>query len=435
MLSVEEARARCEAAGPAPRLEEVGLDEALGRVLARDLDCPGLLPPWDNSAMDGYALRAADTCGEEGGDCCDEARVPGADPGVALRVLETIPAGGVGRHEVVPGTCARIMTGAPLPRGADAVVMREDTELLPGSPEAVLVRGRAAPGQHIRRAGSELGPGDRLLSAGSLLGPGAVGLLAGAGLARVPVWARPRVAVIGTGDELVAPGLPLGPGQIHASNSQALCGWIEQAGGLAIDCGVAPDTLAGTVEAFGRALAAKPDLLISTGGVSVGDFDFVKEAFSSLGVDLDFWKVRMKPGKPLAFGHIGAVPIFGLPGNPVSCQVNFLQFVRPVLRRAAGDPRPYLPVLPVRVLDGFGKRPGRAELVRLCLRLAEDGSLEGRTTGDQGSGQGSSMAWAQGLALLGVESEGFKAGERVPTQIFDWSFAARAADPTPWGAG
>mgnify|MGYP000959195221 CR=1 FL=1 len=418
MLSVEEARARCEAVSPAPRLEEVGIEAALGRVLARDLDCPGSLPPWDNSAMDGFALRALDASGE-----------------VVLRVLETIQAGGVGRLEVLPGTCSRIMTGAPLPPGADAVVMREDTELLPGTPEQVRVRGPAAPGQHIRRAGSERRPGERLLSVGSLLGPGAVGLLAGAGIDRVPVWARPRVAVIGTGDELVAPGSPLGPGQIHGSNSLALCGWIEQAGGLAIDCGVAPDTLAGTVDAFGRALSVQPDLLISTGGVSVGDFDFVKEAFASLGVGLDFWKVRMKPGKPLAFGHIGAVPIFGLPGNPVSCQVNFLQFVRPVLRRALGDPRPYLPVVQVRVLDGFHKNPGRAELVRLALRLAEDGSVEGRTTGDQGSGQGSSMAWAHGLALLGVESQGFAPGERLPTQVFDWSFTAREADPTPWRAG
>lgn len=434
MLSVEEARARCEAASPAPRLEEVGIEAALGRVLAQDLDCPAMLPPWDNSAMDGFALRAEDTRGEVGLDGCEGGPAEGEE-GVALRVLETIQAGGVGQHEVLPGTCSRIMTGAPLPPGADAVVMREDTQPLAGSPERVLIRGRAVAGQHIRRAGGELRPGDRLLSVGCLLGPGAIGLLAGAGIDRVPVWARPRVAVIGTGDELVAPGRTLGPGQIHGSNSLALCGWIERAGGVAIDCGVAPDTLAGTIEAFGRALSVEPDLLISTGGVSVGDFDFVKEAFASLGVGLDFWKVRMKPGKPLAFGHIGAVPIFGLPGNPVSCQVNFLQFVRPVLRRAMGDPRPYLPVLPVRVLDAFRKRPGRAELVRLALHLAEDGSVLGRTTGDQGSGQGSSMAWAHGLALLGVESEGFAAGERLSTQIFDWSFAARASDPTPWRQG
>jgi molybdopterin molybdotransferase len=300
--------------------------------------------------------------------------------------------------------------------------------------DRVRLRGRARPGQHVRRAGEERRPGDLLLAAGSILSPAAIGLLANAGVDRVDVFARPRVVVIATGDELVEPGQPLGPGQIHASNTAALCAWIEQAGAVAIDGGVARDTLADTLATFQRALDRGPDLLISTGGVSVGDFDVVKEAFGHLGVHLDFWKVRVKPGKPLAFGRIGPVPIFGLPGNPVSCQVNFLQFVRPLLRRALGDQRPYLPVLPVQVQDDFRKEPGRAELVRLSLHLGDQG-IEGRTTGDQGSGQSSSMAWAHGLALLAESSTGFSAGQLVPTQIFDWSFTRRAADPTPWLPG
>lgn len=430
MLSVEEARARCESATPPPRRERLAVQAALGRFLAEEQRAPGPLPPWDNSAMDGYALLAADTRGEAGGDC-DHGPSASAE-GVVLEVLETVPAGRVARQAVRAGTTIRVMTGAPVPAGADAVVMREDAEVLPGQPERVRIRGAAKVGQHIRHQGSERRPGDLLLPAGARLSPGAIGLLAAAGIAEVEVFARPRVGLVATGDELQAPGRPLGPGQIHASNSEALGAWILQAGGEVLDGGIAPDELAGTRAAFQRLLDQGPDLILSTGGVSVGDFDVVKEAFASLGVEMDFWKVKMKPGKPLAFGRIGATPLFGLPGNPVSCQVNFLQFVRPVLRRMLGDPRPYLPQVEARLVAPIRKAPGRAELVRLALQVDEEGVFLARPTGDQGSGQSSSMAWGHGLGLLAEENAGLSEGQRVAVQVFDWSFLDRAERATRW---
>lgn len=430
MLTVEQALDRCLAASLPLRTERIAAAAASGRVLAADIVAPAPLPPWDNSAMDGYAVRSADLA--EGGPAgtCDH---PAADgPGVELQVRETIAAGTVGQHAVRPGSCARIMTGAPLPEGADAVVMREDATVLPGIPERVLLRGGARPGQHVRPRGEELMPGDLVLRAGTTLGPGHVGLLAHLGLDRVEVARRPLVAVVSTGDELVAPGLPLGPGQIHASNGQALCAWIEAAGARALDCGVAPDTLEGTRAAFRRALDAGCDLLLSSGGVSVGDFDFVKEALGGVGAAMDFWKVAVKPGKPLAFGTIGGVPAFGLPGNPVSCQVEFLLFVRPLLRRSMGDPRPFLPVLDATFVEGFRKSAGRAELVRVRLSFDDGGRLVARSTGDQGSSMGSSMAHAHGFALIARDSRGVPPGATVPVQVFDWSFAAGAQAGLRW---
>lgn len=431
MLSVEEALQRCLAAAQPVREELVAVPRAAGRVLSREVASQVRLPPWDNSAMDGYAVIAADTSGGEQPSCDAEAH--GHTEGqVLLGLLETIPAGGVGSQVVRPGTCSRIMTGAPVPDGADAVVMQEHTEVLAGPPERIRIRGQAKVGQHIRRAGEELSVGDPVLPAGTVLGPGHLGLLASLGLAEVHVARQPLVAVLATGDELVAPGLPLGPGQIHASNTQSLVAWIEAAGARALDCGIAPDTLDGTRAAFRRALDAGCDLLISTGGVSVGDFDFVKEALGDVGAAMDFWKVRIKPGKPLAFGNIGGVPAFGLPGNPVSAQVEFLQFVRPVIRRTLGDPNPFLPVLDATLVDGHRKRQGRAELVRVSLQHDVNGRLLARTTGAQGSGRSSSMALSHGFALLAADGTGADPGSTVAVQVFDWSFTDRADAGYRW---
>ncbi|NOY25638.1 MAG: molybdopterin molybdotransferase MoeA [Oligoflexia bacterium] len=441
MISVEQAVQRCLAAALPLTVETVAVPQAAGRLLTHDVLADCKLPPWDNSAMDGYAVIAADTRAPDQTENahpqpgCDHDGPAATGGGAELVVVETIPAGGVGRHPVVSGCCARIMTGAPLPAGADAIVMREHVQVLPGDPERVRIAGSAQVGQHIRRAGEELGPGDRVLCAGTTLGPGHLGLLSSLGQATVDVARCPLVAVIATGDELVAPGQPLGPGQIHASNSAALCAWVEQAGGLALDCGLAPDTLAGTKAAFHRALDAGCDLLLSTGGVSVGDFDFVKEALAGVGAEMDFWKVRVKPGKPLAFGRIGGVPAFGLPGNPVSCQVGFLEFVRPVIRKSMGDPHPFLPVLDAVLEDGHHKRKGRAELVRVSLRFDPAGHLFARLTGGQGSGRSGSIARAHGLALLAADAQGVPAGGTVAVQVFDWSFAMRADSGYRWSGG
>ena len=269
------------------------------------------------------------------------------------------------------------------------------------------------------------------LQPGLPLTPAALGLCASLGHTHVVVARPPRVAVLSTGDEIVPPGQPLTLGQIWSSNSAALQGYIRQAGGEPVDCGNAPDDPAGARAAFERVLAADPDVIVSTGGVSVGDYDVVKSVLQDLGVEMAFWKVAMKPGKPLAFGTIGGTPTFGLPGNPVSCQVGFLQFVRPVLRRALGHARPFLPVVDAVLVEELSKRPGRAELVRVALAQA-GGRLEVRRAGPQGSGQASTFARTHGLLLFGAEMRSLRAGDRVQVQVFDWGFADGAEPGLRW---
>ncbi len=411
MLSIHEALEHCLAAVLAVDAETVTVSDAIGRVLTEDVTAPTPLPPWDNSAMDGFAVVAADLGAGVDGDCFDSQ--PGSTgPGVILEVLETIPAGSVPTQVVGPGTCAQIMTGAPLPEGADAVVMREDTEDLPG--DRVRVTAGATKGQHIRREGEEVRAGTVVLRAGDVLSPPALGLCASVGRTCVQVARQIRVGIVATGDEIVPAGQPLEPGQIHSSNTTALSAWVRECGAVPVDCGIAPDTLEGTRAAFRAAIDC--DVIISTGGVSVGDFDVVRQALIEEGAQMGFWKVRMKPGKPLAFGIIGGRPAFGLPGNPVSCQVGFLQFVRPFLRRSMGDPRPFLPVVPATLSDHVRKRAGRAELVRVSLHWEEHG-LVAKPTGSQSSGQQTSMVLADGLMLLGVDQGSVEPGEQVTVQL------------------
>ncbi len=411
MLTVEQALERVmEEVRPMPA-ERVSLDRALGRVLAEEVASPLDIPGWDNSAMDGYAVRAADV----------------ADPPVVLAVLETVAAGSVPTRRVGPGTCARIMTGAPMPEGADAVVMVEDTE--PAGEGRVRVLAAVAPGRHVRPRGHDVPRGRVVFRPGRTLGPAEVGMLSAMGLPSVMVAQRPRVAVLSTGDEVVEAGWPLGPGQIHSSNTHALMGLVAEAGGVPIHAGIAPDRPAELAAALDRCRRA--DVVLTTGGVSVGDFDLVKDALSSGDAELAFWKVRMKPGKPLAFGRLGGRPAFGLPGNPVSCMVNFLQFVRPFLRRMLGDPRPFLPVLEAELAGDLAKRPGRALLARVALSF-EGGRLVASPVATQSSGALSSMVEADGFALLGAEEGGRRAGERVRVQVFRWGWTAGAAPDYGW---
>ena len=325
MLTVEEALARCMTMQVARRVEQVSRAQSCGRVLAEDVRAAGPLPRWDNSAMDGYALRAAD-----------------ARPGARLPVVMTIPADSVGDQQLSPGQAARIMTGAPVPGGADTVVMQE--HVTRDGDHIVLGEGSAEAGQHIRRVGEEIAAGQVVLSAGTEVTPAMVGLLAALGVRRVLAVKRPRVGLISTGDELVAPGRPLRRGQIWSSNADALAALVRDAGGAPVDLGFAPDTVAGTVAAFRRGLDAGCALLLSTGGVSVGDLDVVKDALADVGAEMVFWKVRVKPGKPLALGHVGEVPVFGLPGNP---RLHHLQL--PAVRPAADPQEPRRPAaLPAR---------------------------------------------------------------------------------------
>ncbi len=434
MLTVEEALARCLARGLPLRVEEVPLTEAYGRVLAETVVSPIDIPRWDNSAMDGYAVRADDLShltGPAGGGC-DLAEGGAAAPseGVVLHIVEVIPAGSIPRRSVGSGESARIFTGAPLPEGADTIVIQEEVEALPEA--RVRIFGAARRGHHVRRRGEEVAAGAEVLSPGVTLSPARIGRCASVGRARLKVAAPPRVAILSTGDEVVAPGEPLGPGQLWSSNTAALIGLVREAGAVALDAGNAPDSREGTRAALLAALSLRPDLLLTTGGVSVGDFDVVKEVLADVGVEMDFWRVKMRPGKPLAVGHIGDVPVFGLPGNPVSCMVNFLQFVRPVLRRALGDPNPFLPVVDARLEGSLHKGAGRNELVRVLLSW-EGAELRARPTGGQDSHLGSSMARAQGLLLLDAAARGAADGDLVPVQIIDAGFLCSPVPGYRWG--
>lgn len=402
MLTVEEAIARIVGDVVPMPVEVVPLADAYGRWLAEDLRSTVDVPPWDNSAMDGYAVRAADT---------DEGEV-------GLRLLEVVGAGFVAAHEVTPGSAVGIMTGAPMPAGADAVVMVEDTD---GAREGMVrIRGRATPGAHIRRRGEDVKVGDLVLPAGQRLTPAAVGMVASLGRATVAVRRRVVVAVLSTGDEVVPAGQPLRPGQIWSSNNATLVGLAHEAGAVPLDLGIVGDRLEDVVLAL-RSAVASADVVITTGGVSVGAYDVVKEAYGQIGAEIDFWRVRMKPGKPLAFGRVGPVPLFGLPGNPVSCMVNFLQFVRPYLRISVGDPRPYLPVVEAIAGDDFRESPGRARLIRVVLERDGNGFVV-HPTGSQSSGVLTSMVRANGLLLVGVESSGPVYGDAVRVQVLDGSF-------------
>ena len=344
MLSVSEATARVLELVPRLPIEEVELAAADGRVLARALDAGRSLPAVATSAMDGFAARAAE--------------LP-----ATLPVARSIAAGGLA-GELAPGVVARIMTGAPVPLGADTVVILEDSQA--SADGAAVTLPASAPGANLRAIGDDVAAGERALDAGLRLSWGELGLLAALGHARVPVARRPVVAIIATGDELVDVGTAPGPGQIVDSSAYMLAAQIAAAGGTARYLGVARDSQAAVEAMIARAISA--DVVLTTGGVSVGDHDHVKPALAALGVKLDFWKVAMKPGKPLAVGLHGAVPIFALPGNPVSSAVAFELFVRPALLRMQGATVTARPRAPVVLPGGYRKPPGRAHYLRARLR-------------------------------------------------------------------
>lgn len=382
MLSVEEALARVLAAIPVLGSETVELAAALGRVLAEPVTATRDLPPWDNSSMDGYALRAADTGGAT------------AERPARLSLLGAIPAGAVADRPVGAGEAYRILTGAPMPPGADAVAPQEDVRREGG---AVLVARPVPAGSFVRPRGEDIRAGERVLGPGAVLGAAALGVLAALGRPLVRVHQRPRVAILSTGDELVDVDVAPGPGQIPNSNTYTLSAQVREAGGVPVNLGIARDSREDLEEHFRWGLAA--DMLVSSAGVSVGDRDFVRGVMEKLGAELDFWKVSMRPGKPLTFGRVGGRPFFGLPGNPVSSMVTFELFVRPALRRMAGDPRLFRPRATAYLaapLDNPGPRHGY-----LRVRLAEqEGRLIARATGEQGSGILKSMLLADGLAVV-----------------------------------
>jgi molybdopterin molybdotransferase len=349
--------------------EAVALASADGRVLAESLIAPQDMPPWANSAMDGYALRLADWTG------------------TALPISQRILAGSA-PLELTPGSCARIFTGAPLPAGADAVVMQENAELNPAG--HVSFNGALKLGQNVRPQGQECVQGETVLAAGSRLGPIELGLAASLGYASVAVKRQPRVAVLSTGDELVEPGQPLGPGQIYNSNRQVLISWLKRLGCAVVDGGILADDLELTRAALGN--LAQVDLILSTGGVSVGEADYLGQVLREDG-ELTLWKLAIKPGKPLTCGHYRGVPVIGLPGNPASTLVTFGLLARPYLLRRLGVQR--VEPLALQLPAGFSRnKPGqRREYLRARI---DNGRVLPYT--NQSSGVLRSAAWAEGLA-------------------------------------
>ncbi|MGE0684770.1 MAG: gephyrin-like molybdotransferase Glp [Candidatus Binatia bacterium] len=361
--------------------ERVSLLQAVGRVLAEEIRSAREVPPFANSAMDGYAVRWEDICD--------------ADPDVPvhLDILEVIQAGAVPQYAVTTGTASKIMTGAVMPHGADTVIRVEDTEEHDGR---VWIKRQERVGSHIRESGEDIHPGQKVLEKGRVLRPADIGLLASVGRSFVLVHQRPRVAILSTGNELVEVDQTLHPGQIVNSNAYTLAAAVQEAGGVPVPLQIAQDTLEEIRAALNEAV--RHDVVLSTGGVSVGDFDFVKAAMDELGIHRLFWQVAQKPGKPLTFGLLRERPYFGLPGNPVSALVCFYLYVRPALAKMTGHEKPFLPVVSATIGEDIPKAKGLTEFVR-CRLVSSKGQYEVHSTGSQSSGVLSSLSLGEGLVI------------------------------------
>ena len=402
MLSLEDAQERVLDAFEPLGAERVSLLAAVGRFIAEDVSADVDIPPHNNSSMDGYAVRAADTRGAS------------PDAPAVLTVIGDLPAGHVPERQVEPGKTVRIMTGAPLPPGADAVVKVEDTE---PSGDDVAIHVEVAPGNYVRPAGEDVHRGSLVLSRGTRLRPQEIGMLAALGRQQVSVGCRPRVAVLATGDELVAIDEPLAPGKIRNTNSYSNSAQILRHGGEPILLGIAGDTVKELTEKVEEGLRQGVDLFLTSGGVSVGKFDLVKDVLAAQG-RMDFWRVRMKPGKPLAFGHLESgdgesrVPILGLPGNPVSVMVSFEMFVRPALLKMQGANLLHRPRVEATLMDEIKHKDDRRHFVRVQL-VWEGAEYHAYLTGAQGSGILSSMLKANGFAIIPEDWDHAPSGSRV----------------------
>ncbi|MFH0941853.1 MAG: gephyrin-like molybdotransferase Glp [Chloroflexota bacterium] len=406
MISVEEALGKVLGYVNLLETEEKPVLGCLGQVLAEDVVASADVPPLDNAAMDGYALRAAD--------------IRGARPGAPrlLRVVATLAAGNVARKRVTPGTAIRIMTGAPVPDGADTVVRFEDTDETrrKGVTGEIGVQVELAAGSNIRRAGEDIPRNATVLGKGAVLRPQEIGVLASLGRGRVKVIRRPVVAILATGDELTEIGRELGPGKIYNSNSYALAAQVARYGGQPKVLGIARDRQHSLNTKLNQGLSS--DLLITSGGVSAGDYDLVKEILAQRG-EITFWQVCMKPGKPLAFGRIGKVPLLGLPGNPVSSMVSFEIFARPAILKMMGKPPVAKPTVWA-VTDGpLENRDGRRVYVRAKVEKS-GGRYLARVAGAQGSGILTSMSRANGLIVIPEDRKTLAAGEQVQVMMLDW---------------
>lgn len=398
-LSVDAAHERIAAAiTPLHSSERVPLRGALGRVLAQDIHAGFDIPADDNAAMDGYALRGSDI--DDSG--CAE-----------LRMIGTAWAGHPLDETVGTGECARIMTGAPIPRGADTVVMQERASV---DGDRVALR-QAEPGSNVRSAGEDIAAGQLALARGTRVRPAELGVLASLGLTEVEVIVRPRVSLFATGDELYEPGQALKPGGLYDSNRYTVWGMLTRLGMEIDDRGHLPDDQT-AVEASLRAAAAESDVVITTGGVSVGEADHVGRILRAEG-EIGFRQLAVKPGRPLNFGRFGRALFFGLPGNPVSAMVTFYQFVQPALLHLSGTAYRRPVRLRARAAAGFPGKSGRTEFQRACLSLSADGIPEVERVGPQGSGRLSSMAMADCLVILPADGEPVEPGDWVDVQPFE----------------
>ena len=398
MLSVEEARQRMLDTIPILPSEKREILACSGYVLAEAVRAAENIPPFDNSAMDGYAVRAADVknASEE-------------NPAV-LSVVETIAAGYAPTQQVAAGQASRIMTGAMMPQGANAVIMQEVTQQ---EGDKVKIFESIDTAGNVRFTGESVAEGQQVMGKGKHLRPPEVSMLASLNCAEAMVHRKPTVAIVSTGDELTRLGEPLEPGKIRDSNRYGLYAQVEEAGGIPIDMGIAPDDEAETERIF-RAALAKADALITSGGVSVGEHDVVKTVLAKLG-EINFWRVAMKPGKPQAYGIADGKPIFGLPGNPVSSLVVFELFVRPALLKMAGQTHLFRPTFKAVLAESVTNRDGRVNYMRAILEVS-DGEISAQITGPQGSGILHSLVLANGLITIPTATT-LQAGEKVDAQF------------------
>jgi molybdopterin molybdotransferase len=399
MKPLEKARAEVLSSVGLLDVEEVPIWEARGRVLAADIDAPENVPPWSNSAMDGFAVRAADV----------------SEPGAVLEVIGDLPAGSTTDAEVGPGQAIKIMTGAPMPAGADTVVRVEDTSL---EGTTVTVATSVEIGTSVRPAGGDVSLGEVVFTAGIRLTPMHVGVLATIGVAHPTVYRRPRVAFMSTGDELTPPESPaLAPGAIRDSNRPMLLALLEDSGVETIDLGIVPDDTDLLRQALDQ--GSKADVVVSTGGVSMGDYDVTKLVLQG-DAHVDFWQVAIQPAKPFAFGHIGEALFFGLPGNPVSVLVSFEQFARPALLKMQGARSILRPQIVARAGEEFDTDPEKTVFVRVLVEGVEQGIPTVIKSGGQASNVLSAAATADGFALVPRGTARVGTGEEVTVEMFKW---------------
>ena len=398
VLSVEEARERILATVRILEPERVSLLQAAGRVLAEEVTSERDIPPLDNSAMDGYAVRGADV----------------SQASARLQIVGQVAAGHISETTVGPGQTLRIMTGAPVPAGADTVVRFEDTR---SDGDWVEVIRAYSTGKNVRAAGEDVYAGQMVLEPGKVLRPQEIGMLAAVGRMEATVARRPRVAIMATGDEVVPPDQPPGPGQIRDANSYTIAAQVQAFGGLPLLLGVARDEETLVRQGMREALEQESDFIITSGGVSVGDFDLVKQVLAAEG-EMHFWSLNMKPGRPMAFGVVDGVPLLGLPGNPVAAMISTQLFARPALLKMQGFSDWPHQVIQARLKEPVARKDGRRHYLRVHLIETERG-YEAALTGDQGSGILNSLVQADGLAVIPEEAQRLPAGAEVAVILLD----------------